>query len=98
MRVVIGLRRVAHAPQRLNHVRLWIALPRIDDVIDGLRTAKMRMVRLTGLRRDPALMVRIREEFFVAKIAAQQAKLPEVICNILADVRDHECWISAETG
>jgi hypothetical protein len=58
MRVAVGLLRVAHAAQRLDHVGLGIGLARVDDVIDGLRTAEVWMVRLDSLLgRYPALMI-----------------------------------------
>ena len=87
VRVVVGLLGVAHAAQRLNHVGLRIALARVDHVIDGLRAAKVRM-RLHAVHgRDPALVIRIGEEWLVAEVAAEQAKLPEVIGDVFADIR-----------
>ena len=88
VRVVVGLLGVAHAAQRLDHVGLRIGLPRVDHVVDGLRAAEVRMVLLALFRRDPALVIGIGEERLVAEVAAQQAKLPQVIGDVFADIGD----------
>src|ERR1700744_6262976 len=49
MRVMSGLLRIAQPPQRFDHVGLWIGLARIDHVVDGLRTAELRMIWLARL-------------------------------------------------
>ena len=76
MRVTVGLLGVSHPAQCLNHVGLRVALARVDHVIDCLRSAKMRMWFITLFRGNPALMIRITEERFIAEVLAQQSELP----------------------
>ena len=85
---MIGLRGVAHAAQSLNDVGLRIGLARVNDVVDGLRAAKVRMLGGTVYRREPALAVGVGEEGEIAEVLAKEAELPEVIGDVFADVRD----------
>src|SRR5579884_621617 len=86
MRVPAGLLGVSQSAQRLNHIRLRVRLPRINYVVNGLCSAKVWVIRLTRLSRNPAGVVRIFEEFAVSEIPSQQAKLPEMVGDVLADV------------
>src|SRR5579864_4026127 len=87
MMVILRLRRVAKAANGFNHIVLWIALARINHVVDGIDSTKMRMIGFARFSRHPDLMaVGIAIETAVAEVAAQQAKLPQVISNVLTDV------------
>src|ERR1700721_1567882 len=84
VRVVVGLLGVAEAAQGFDDIGLGIGLTRIDDVVDGLGSAEERMVGSTAFSGDPALAIGIGEEALVAEVAAEQAKLPKVIGDVLA--------------
>ena len=89
VRVVRGLLGVAQQAERFDDGVLRIALPRVDDVVDRGDIAEVRMVRLAVLGRNPDLMlVGILVEAPIAEVAAQQAELPEVISDVLADIAD----------
>ena len=88
MRVAIGLIDVPHAAQSLDHIGLGVRLPRVDHVINRLGPAKVR-VRLHSLfGRNPAFVIGVGEKRLVAKVLAQQAELPQVVGDVLADVGD----------
>src|SRR6516164_6600013 len=77
--VVRSLVGIAEQANGFDDGGLWIALARVDDVVDGFDSAEVRMVGFASLGGDPALvMVRIAEELLVAEVAAQEAELPEV--------------------
>ncbi len=86
MDIAVGLFGISHAAQGLDDVSLRVTLPRVNDVVDGLRATKVRMGLVSMLGRDPALVIWVSEERLVAKVLAQQAKLPQVIGDILAHV------------
>ena len=88
VRVVIGLFGISHAAERLDDIGLRVRLARVDDVVDRGRAAEARMVRLTRFSGDPAFVVGIREEAFIAEVLAEQSELPKMIGNVFADVGD----------
>ena len=63
---------VAQAAQGFDDVGLRVGLAPIDDVIDGLRSAKVRVVGLAVLGGDPAGVVGIWKKRQIAEVAAQQ--------------------------
>ena len=70
--------------------RLQVHLPRVDDVVDALRVAERRRVgvAVAGRRRPERPAVGLRREAAIAEIAAEQAELPELVGDVLADVGD----------
>src|SRR5690349_130398 len=87
MMVVLRLLYVAQPTDGLNHIVLWVALARIDHVVNRMHTAEMRMIGFTGLRRDPNLMpFGIAVEPAISEVFPQQPELPQVIRNVLADI------------
>src|ERR1019366_2068463 len=89
MRIVRGLVRVTQQPECLDHCVLWIGLTRVDYVIYRRDVAKVRMVRLAVLGRNPDfVLVGIAVELAVAEVQAEQTELPQMIGNVLADVSD----------
>ena len=88
MNVVGGRIGVAQPAQRFNHVRLRIGLPAVDHVVNGLGTAKIRMLCFPCFRRDPAHVIGIGKEGRVPKITTQQTEFPEVVGDVFAHVGD----------
>src|SRR6266568_5369937 len=89
MRVMICLRAVAEFAQRLDYRVLGLSLAGINYVVNFGDIAEMRMLRLTLLRRYPALVpAGIAIKLSVSEVATQQAKLPHVIRDVFADVAD----------
>src|SRR3974377_54788 len=87
MRVVGGFVWIAQQSDGLDHRVLRVALARVDNVVNRFHAPKVRMVGLSVLRRNPALVsVRIPEKLSVAKIATQEAELPQVVGDVLANV------------
>ena len=86
MRVTIRLGRVSHSPQSLNNISLRIGLARVNDVVNGLRTAEVRVDCFTLLRRNPTGVVGVLKKRQIAEVAAKQSKLPQVISDVLAYV------------
>src|SRR5271157_2586808 len=87
MSVVRSLLRIAEQPDGLDDGVLRIALPRVDHVVDGCHAAKMRMVSLAVLGRDPHIMpVGIAIEPAIAEVAPEEAELPQVVGDVLADI------------
>ena len=86
---MLGLFFIARRSKSLHDDALRISLTRINHVIDSRGPAKLRSVRHTRTRRDPRLVaIGMPVERPVVKIAAEQAKFPEMVCNIFADVRN----------
>ena len=83
MRRGIGVSKTA---QSFNHVCLGIGLAAVNDVVDCLRASEIGMRRLTHFGRDPAHVVVVGKEGRVAEVPAKQAKLPQVIGDVLADI------------
>src|SRR5438105_15588109 len=84
MRRLLG---VSQRAQSFNYVVLRIRLARIDHVIDFVHAAKVRMIALAALSRDPALVtIRIEIEAPISKVPAEQSTLPQMVGNVFADV------------
>src|ERR1700719_2428259 len=89
MRVVIGLLVVSKPAQSFDHRILRFGLTGVDYVINFGDVAKVRMIRLALLRRNPTLvLVGIKKKLAISEILSQQAELPHVIRNVLAHVTD----------
>ena len=89
MRVVVGGLVVAEPAQGFDHRVLRFRLPRIDHVVNFRNVAEMRMIFLALHGGYPALvLVGIAVELAIAEIATQQAKLPHVVGDVLADIAD----------
>src|SRR5438874_6254334 len=89
MRVMICLCAVAEFAQRFDYRVLRLRLAGINYVVNFGDIAEVRMLRLTLLRRYPALVpVGIAIKLSVSEVATQQAKLPHVIGDVFADVAD----------
>ena len=89
MGVVVGLLVISEAAQRFDHGVLRLRLAGVDHVVDFRHIAEMRMVQRAHRGRDPAIMsVGIAIKLAIAEIAAQQAKLPQVVGDVFADVAD----------
>ena len=88
--VVVGGLGEAHAAQRGDDVVLRVVLAGVDDVVDGVGVAEGGAAGIAGAGgRDPAGVRRIVVELFVAEVlAGQQAELPEVVGDVLADIGD----------
>src|SRR3954465_13428043 len=67
--VIFRLLGVAKTANRFNDIILRIGLAGIDDVIDCIYAAKVWMVGLAGLRRDPDLAtIRVTIETLIAEV------------------------------
>ena len=77
---------ISKPAQSFNHVCLGVGLAAVDDVVDGLRTSEIRMVRLTHFGRDPAHVIVVGKKGRVAEVSTQQAKLPQVIGDVLPHI------------
>jgi hypothetical protein len=94
---------VTHAAQGGHHVVLRVGLRRVDHVVDRIRLGEDGVRGIVGLRvaragpagadRAPADLDRVRvgrilvELLVVEILARQQTKLPQMVSDILADVR-----------
>ena len=87
---VFRLLRMSEGPQRLAEQRLQIHLPRVDHVVDAGGAAERRGIRLAigGRRRPQDVAIGLRRETVIAKVATEQAELPELVRNVFADVGD----------
>ncbi len=76
--------------QRLLQQLLQICLPHIDHVVDVGRAPEKRMILLTvvgaGRPQRPSWP---RREHAILEVAAEQSQLPELIGDVLADIRHH---------
>ena len=89
MGVVVGGFVVAESSQGFDDSILRLGLAGVDDVIDFGDVAEMRMIFFALDGRDPAVvLIRIAIKLAVTEIAAEQAKLPHVVCDVFADVAD----------
>src|SRR5689334_2937229 len=89
MCVVLSYITVAEAAQSFNHGVLRLGLAGIDHVINFSYIAKVRMIFFPFAGRNPAvLVVGIAEKLTVREVATEQAKLPHVIGDILANIAD----------
>src|ERR1700694_1373590 len=89
MVIVLRLLGVAEAANGLDHIALGIGLPGINHVINRIHAAKVGMLRLTLFSRDPYLLaIRIGIEALIAKIAAQQSELPQMVGDVFAYIGD----------
>src|SRR5438874_8437008 len=89
MRVMICLCAVAEFAQRFDYRVLRLRLAGINYVVNFRDIAEMRMLRLTLLRRYPALVAfGIAIKLSVSEVATQQPKLPHVVGDVFADVTD----------
>src|ERR1041385_4801240 len=87
MVIVFRLLGVAKSANRFNHIILWIGLARVNHVVNRVHPAKVRMLRLSCLRRYPHLpAIGITIETLITKIAPEQTKLPKMVGNVFADV------------
>ena len=77
---------ISKTAQGFDHVCLRVGLAAVNDVVNRLRAPEIRMLRLTMFGRDPAHVIVVSEEWSVAEITAQQAKLPKVIRDVLPDI------------
>jgi len=71
----------------------WVCgsfLARVDDVVDGVGMAEDRMPGIArSRRRNPAGVGGVLGELLVAEVLAwEETELPEVVCDVLADVGD----------
>src|SRR6266404_3287331 len=89
MRVMVGLVIVPKPPQRLDYGALRLRLARVNHVINFSDVAKVRMLLLPLLRRNPALMaIWIQIKLLISEIFSQQPKLPHVIRVVFANITD----------
>ncbi|XWK71073.1 hypothetical protein RBB80_18810 [Tunturiibacter gelidiferens] len=89
MGVAVGGFGVAHAAKGGDDVVLRVVLAGVDDVVDGVGFAEggVRSIAVGG--GDPATTIGIFAKFCVAEVlAGEEAELPEVIGDVLADVGD----------
>src|SRR5437773_12302013 len=89
MNRILGLVRVPEGAERLAEQGLKIHLPRVDDVVNPRWAAEGRSRRIGVFRRcgpeRPA--VRLRAKSAVAEVAPEQAEFPELVRDVLADIR-----------
>src|ERR1019366_1984030 len=87
--VVRGLLRITEQPEGFDHGVLRIGLTRVNDVVNRRNAAEVRMIALAVLGRNPHLPpLGIAVEFAITEVQAQQAELPKMIGNVLANVAD----------
>src|SRR5437867_5737837 len=85
----LGPFRMADGHERLLQQLLQIRLPDVDDVVDVRRAAEHRMVAFAACRaRRPQRSLWAILEDAIVEILSKQSKLPELVRDVLADVRD----------
>ena len=78
---------VSQAEESLTNDVLEIRLADVDDVIHGLPVTERRMNRFSGSRRrDPDVSPAI--QMTVVEVLIEESELPELVRDVLADVRD----------
>src|SRR5438093_9868246 len=80
---------MSERPQRLAQQGLQVHLPRVDDVVDPARVPEGRHRGIAVLRggRPERATARLASEEAIVKVAPEQAELPELIREVLANVR-----------
>src|SRR5215510_5171880 len=81
---------VAERTERLLEQLLQVRLANIDHVVCGRGASKMRRRALGGLgRRGPERgSIELPAEASIEEVATQETEFPELIGDVLADVRD----------
>ncbi len=79
---------IAETTQSFNYICLRVGLAAVNDIVDSLRAAEVGMIRLTQLGRNPAHVIAVGKEARIAKVPAKQAKLPQMIGDVLPYISD----------
>src|SRR5439155_10669669 len=85
-----GLCWMAERPQRLAEKRLQVHLTRIDDVVYAFRASERRRDRVAVARRRRPQWpsIGLPHGKTITEVTPEQPELPELIREILADIRD----------
>src|SRR5438128_5432963 len=80
---------MSERPQRLAQQSLQVHLPRVDDVVDPARVPEgwRRGIAVIRGGRPERATARLASEEAIVKVAPEQAELPELIGEALANVR-----------
>src|SRR5271154_6432262 len=86
----VGWLRVAERSQASHHHVLQVRLARINHVVDALGLAEGRrgLVSWTIGGRPHYVAIRISEPAPVIKILSEKPELPELVSNVLSDIRN----------
>src|SRR5437867_2806238 len=87
MRVMVGLVIVPKPAQGFDDGALRLSLAGVNHVVNFSNIAKVRMLSLALLRRNPALMtIWIQIKLPISEVSPQQSELPHVVRDVFADI------------